>query len=536
MKNSKINIIAVLVVATLFATSCKKYLDVNTNPNIANNPDLELVLPSAQVAIAHVVGGQFQINGSFWAQYWTQSPLANQYKQYDQNQPSSDNYNTSWRILYASALTDLNYIYNSASAKNNKQYMAVSSLLTAYTYQVITDAWGDAPYKEALKALDVDGGIVSPAYDAQSIIYDEIVTRIDAALALIDENALIHPGADDLLYGGDMGAWRKFGNTLKLKVALRLSEISPAKAQTIITTMTADTNFAGFIMTASEEAKVAFSTAGGSQNPIYSEIVGVGNTQNIYGSKTCIDSMNSNHDARAFIFYKPTAAGVVGIAQGNYNNASEAAGKSIASHFVGAEAGNTESGAAPVRFLSSYESLFLQAEATARGWLSGTATDQELFEEGIAESFRAYVTDADVEELIRDSLPGELSDFVVNLDYAIYRYIHGDTVTGYLGGDTVANTNLEAANWGMYPSTGTTEEKVRHIITQKWFSMCGNQGFEAWTEWRRTGYPDFLVTSVNSLIGTSKPVRFIYPTEEITLNANFPGIKQVTEKMWWDAN
>ncbi|MBK7039241.1 MAG: SusD/RagB family nutrient-binding outer membrane lipoprotein [Bacteroidetes bacterium] len=326
------------------------------------------------------------------------------------------------------------------------------------------------------------------------------------------------------------------GYTLKLKVALRLSEINPAKSQAIITSISTDPTFNGFIMSASEEAKISFSTSGGSQNPLYSEIVGVGNTQNIYGSKTCIDSLNSNFDPRAYIFYNPTASGVVGIAQGDFNNAATAAGKSIASHYVGAEANNDESGAAPVKFISVYESLFLQAEATARGWLIGAGTDQELFEAGIAESFKAYLTDADVEEIIRDSLPGELNEFVVNLDYAIYRYIHGDTVTGYLGGDTVANTNLPATNWGSYPAAGTTQEKIRHIVTQKWFSMCGNQGFEAWTEWRRTGYPDFLVTSVNSLIGASKPVRFIYPTEEINLNANFPGVKQVTQKMWWDAN
>ncbi len=536
MKYTKLKLMAFLAITTMIAGSCRKYLDVNKNPNIANNPDVELVLPAAQVAIAHVVGGQFQINGSFWAQYWTQSPLANQYKKYDQNQPSSDDYNHSWRILYASALTDLNYVYNTASAKNNKQYMAVSSLLMAYTYQVITDAWGDAPYKQALQALDVDGGIVSPAYDLQSEIYDAIIAKTDAALALIDESAVIHPGSDDLMYGGDMGLWRKFGNTLKLKIAIRLSEINPARSQSLIAETTSDPNFTGFIMSAAEEAKISFSAAGGSQNPIYSEIVGVGNTQNIYGSKTCIDSMNSNFDPRAYIFYVPTGSGVVGITQGDFNNAANASGKSIASHFVGAEANNTESGAAPVRFISSYESLFLQAEATARGWLTGSGTDQELFEAGIAESFNAYLTNDDVAEIIRDSLPGEYNEFVVDLNYSIYRYIHGDTVTGYLGGDTVENSNLPAANWGAYPSGGTVQEKVRHIITQKWFSMCGNQGFEAWTEWRRTGYPDFLITSVNSLIGAGKPVRFIYPTEEINLNANFPGVKQITQKVWWDAN
>ncbi|HNB82789.1 MAG TPA: SusD/RagB family nutrient-binding outer membrane lipoprotein, partial [Chitinophagaceae bacterium] len=89
---------------------------------------------------------------------------------------------------------------------------------------------------------------------------------------------------------------------------------------------------------------------------------------------------------------------------------------------------------------------------------------------------------------------------------------------------------------GVYPVGGTMEEKIRHIITQKWFAMCGNQGFEAWTEQRRTGYPDFFVQSVNSLIGAKKPARFLYPTEEINLNANFPGLKTVDTRVWWDVN
>ena len=79
-------------------------------------------------------------------------------------------------------------------------------------------------------------------------------------------------------------------------------------------------------------------------------------------------------------------------------------------------------------------------------------------------------------------------------------------------------------------------DKIRHIVTQKWFSMCGNQGFEAWTEWRRTGYPDFLIISVNSLIGTQRPARFLYPTDEINLNSNFPGLQTVEKRVWWDVN
>lgn len=494
MKYLKIKVLTLATIGALSLTGCKKFLDVNTNPNIANDPEVALVLPSAQVAIAHVLGNQFQVNGSFWAQYWTQSPLANQYKQYDQYQPSTDNYNRSWRILYNDGLTDLVYVYNKAKEKNNKQYMAVSRLLTAYTYQLITDAWGDAPFSEALSALEADGAVLNPKFDMQSAIYTGILAHIDEAISLIDVDSEVHPGGDDLIYGGDMHNWLMFAHTLKLKVALRMSEVDPAGAQAVVSSIESDPAFIGYISAEGEDAKVNFTTDGGSQNPLYSEMVGLSKTQNLFASKTCVDSMNANFDPRAFVFYKPVGSQIVGITQGDFNNSTNATGKSIPSTAVAGEANNDASATAPVRFISSYESLLLQAEAVARGWATGD--DAALFSSAIDASFEAYaVTDA--------------------TEIAYYK---------------------DSTNWGVYPAAGTISDKVRHIVTQKWFAMCGNQGFEAWTEQRRTGYPDFLIISVNSLIGSQRPARFLYPTDELNLNSNFPGLKTVDKRVWWDIN
>jgi hypothetical protein len=494
MKNIKIKLLSFAAVALLGVTGCKKFLDVNQNPNIANNPDISLVLPSAEVAIAHVVGNQFQVNGSFWSQYWTQSPLANQYKQYDQYQPSTDNYTRSWRILYNDALTDLAYVYSRAKSENNKQYMAVSRLLSAYSFQLLADAWGDVPFSEAIKGLEGDGGIVNPKYDSQKDVYEGIITYIDEAISLIDVTTAAHPGADDLIYGGDMEKWLVFAHTLKLKVAMRMSEVDPIRAKAVITAIESDPTFIGYMSSPAEDAKVNFTTDGGSQNPLYSEMVGLSRTQNLFASRTCVDSMNANFDPRVVVFYKPVSGNVVGITQGDFANSTNATGKSIPSAAVAGEANNTASAAAPVRLLSSSESLLLQAEAVARGWAVGN--DADLFGAGIDASFETYgVTDATEISYYKDS-----------------------------------------TYWGVYPTAGTTVEKVRHIVTQKWFSMCGNQGFEAWTEWRRSGYPDFLIISVNSLIGTQRPARFLYPTDEINLNANFPGLQTVEKRVWWDVN
>jgi hypothetical protein len=139
--------------------------------------------------------------------------------------------------------------------------------------------------------------------------------------------------------------------------------------------------------------------------------------------------------------------------------------------------------------MSAAESYFLQAEAAARGWLAGDV--RALYEQGITASFASY-----------DVTPGA--------------YI----------------TTAVAA----FPATGLAAQ-LKAIITQKYFAMNGNQGFEAWSEWRRTGYPDFFVQSVESSLTPGQfPQRFLYPNTELTRNPNFPGAKVVTDKVWWDAN
>jgi hypothetical protein len=89
----------------------------------------------------------------------------------------------------------------------------------------------------------------------------------------------------------------------------------------------------------------------------------------------------------------------------------------------------------------------------------------------------------------------------------------------------------------VFPTGGSTADKVKAIITQKWFAMCGTQGDEGWIEWRRTGYPDFFHISVTSIAGAGVwPYRMFYPSSEVTRNLNFPGQKLINDKVWWDVN
>lgn len=488
MKKFKYIVCAGLLVLPFSFSSCKKYLDVNTNPNVAQDVQPALLLTSGQLGMGSALGVDFQINGSFWAQYWTQHYSTSQYRSFERYQPTGNNYDNLWGLCYATAMMDLVQLEKKAAAQNLSQYVAVSKLQQCYLWQVMTDAWGDIPYREALKGQTEDGGNLSPHYDSQESIYTSLIAEVKAALAMIDPSDGNHPGDDDLIYHGDMENWHRFGNTLLLKLYLRLSERAPGVAQAGIAAMPDDPEeYIG----AGQDALINYASTSGNNHPLYSEIVGLRNAQNMLASATSVDSLLANDDDRVEAFYNPVGASFVGLRQGFYNVTTNPS-ISTPSAATGAWA-NTASAEAPVKFITSYESMLLQAEAIARGWMAGTATDEkDLYDAAITASFDAYGLDA--------------TDYLAN-----------------------------GAYWSVYPSSGALAEKLKFIITQKWFCMNGNQGFEAWTEWRRTGFPNFFVTSVNSQLGAGQfPVRFLYPNIELTRNPNFPGQVTVLDKVWWD--
>lgn len=493
MISKKVLTIAVGI-ALLGGASCRKELDINLNPNVAQTSTPALLLPTAQLALGSAIGVDFNNNGSIWVQHWTQNASASQYRTLEQYQPTGSTYDRVWGLFYSSALPDLKQMEKLAAASNLVNYQAIAMILRAYSFQTMTDAWGDIPFTEAIRGLPEDGGIINPRYDPQALIYDSIIAMTQSGMNMIAGDPAPHPGSDDLIFQGDMDLWRRFGNTLLLKMYLRLAYVNPTKAQAGVASVYASN--VGFLELG-ESAQINYSTTSGNQNPLAVEVRRLGPNQ--VASATSADSMNANADPRRFVFYSPPASGVVtGLRQGagvattgvTYTFPNPQTG---ASNAVVDQPNGQLASAAPVKFLTSYESYLLQAEAVTRGWASGDA--QDLFEEGISANFLEYgLEQADADDYIAD------------------------------------------AYWGQFPAGGTVEQRIRHIITQKWFCMNGNQGFEAWTEWRRTGYPDFLVLSETRLIGDRFPARFFYADAEFSRNANFPGQRLIYDRVYWDVN
>jgi hypothetical protein len=482
MKKFKIKIAALLLasVAVGFA-GCKKFLDINENPNAPSDANVALLLPTAEAAVAHVIGNQFQVYGGMWAQYWTQSSASSQFKSIDQYSANAANFDRSWRILYTNALQNFKVIIDKAATQPQyTQYAAISYIMKGYTFQVLADAFGDVPVNEATNT-----DITNPHYDPQATVYDSIFSFIDKGLALIDLTTEAVPASDDLIFQGDMEKWQQFANTLKLRAYLRIAKADPPKSEAGVRSLAGAT----FLST---DGLIEYSSTGGNQNPLFAEILDLGRTQNLVASSTVVDEMNRNNDPRVLVFYEidTSLKKVVGIAQGAFDTITVQPKVSDPTIFVGAKGNDDRSATAPVKLISATESYFLQSEAVARGWLTGNAA--QLFQSGITASFAAY------------DLNGEAANYLCR---------------------------APGAQW----PDGNLETQLKASITQKYYAMCGNQGFEAWSERRRTGYPTFLKVSLASSLGTDQmPARLLYPSTEVTQNANFPGLQLITAPVWWD--
>ena len=374
--------VPIVFIISMLTYSCKKdYLDVNTDPNNPTDVSPELLLPPIIAHTGFIMGGQYQIIGAFWSQYWTQGSTGNQYNNYDQYQIPNTTFDRQWTELYASVLNDCKILSEKGQSVNKPNYSAIAYFMEAYIYQVLTDLHGDIPCSEALQGVNN----ISPHFDSQSQVYDQMIEMIDKGISLIDRSSLaIYPGNDDFVFNGDMDLWEKFANTLKLRIYMRQSEVRPSVAAAGVQQLV---NSGALFLDVDEDAAMHFVNSTSYQHPIYTEIQNLGN-QNLIASNTSIDFLLNTNDPRIDVFYTPASTGAnaglqVGIDQG--------AGKtptfpSNAKPDDFSQPGEAIAGPdAPATFISAAEAYFLLSEAAARGWISDDA--QILYEDGITVSF-----------------------------------------------------------------------------------------------------------------------------------------------------
>lgn len=513
----------------LAVSSCEDSLDINENPNAPTAADVQLVLPQAIVASASIANQFNSYGGHFGGIIANAGGFSGFGNLLNYNLTPGD-YNGLWVNTYQDPLQDLNYVIEKTEGDDKLAYYnAAAKIMTVVNYQRLVDAFGNIPYSEALRA---DEGIVAPKYDDAATIYQDLFAKLDEAIGIIDnaQFPLRLTEATDPLFGEldgadadvHMAAWKKYANTLKLRILLRLSAKSEFNAFVSQGFANLDVTL-GFL---DDDAIVDPGYELNRPNPAWAT-----------WGRTPADALaNTSRIPTAFSF-------------GFYNGdkiSDPARGETIYVNFpltpinqLGNEDGAPTIVAGEVTWASNedgYEGLgvlkgpsmgqplmllaearFLEAEAQLKGFIPGDYT--ETYYEGITASFRYLYKDEN--EAVTEPVEPLVADYLT--DNAGQRLVEIGSAT-------------------------TDAERLEAIITQKYIALNMINSDESWNEYRRTGYPvtqlggaPELSMASNKSSVTSRPdrlpTRILYPSSEQSYNAtNYVMVDHTSDLIFWDPN
>jgi Susd and RagB outer membrane lipoprotein len=521
--------------ALLFSLSCTKKFDtIDTDKNsIATvTPATLPFLFSHAEDIATVNQGNYQI---------AQNLFADQYAQYfacEATYFKSDRYfldqawvGANFNPYYTDVLPQLQTIFTNTDSASAEHAMA--EVVWVLAFMKATDYWGPIPY---FKAGTVDTTV---AYDSQDKIYADFFHRLDGAVAVLTPLAGSNAyGTYDLIYGGDVSHWIKFANSLRLRLALRVSKVDPATAQS-----EAEASVAAGVMTASpdDDAFIQRSTVGGDINGLST----MSDWNEFRMSATMASVLKGYQDPRIAQFFLPTAnsgdptPGVFANYAGLRNGLSVAQ-QTLAPNLAAANShqgqrwsstnvvvGTTIVGEGsytntPQNVLETAEAYFLRAEGALLGWNMG-GTPQQLYEAGITNSMAQWgVTGTAV------------TDYIASTNTPIPP---GD----YLNSPAVSNVPIK---WSADPAM-----ELQQIMTQKWLGLYPD-GMEAWADYRRSHvmalYPVVNLDPTSLITNTAtqwlRRIPFLLSEEETNAKAVQDAIPLLNgpdnelTPLWWDKN
>lgn len=498
MKNYLIYILFITALS-IGQTGCTKFPDsINVNPNAPTNASNAQLLT---YAINHMADEIESSYGILYAQHWSELPYTDNSRYTVVSFDFYDIYSEPLENLYT-ILNAKSYNVNEGSEANQK---AVARILKAYYFWQMTDRWGDIPYTNSLKGKDN----LTPSYDKQQDIYNDLFKELKEAAAQIDNGNAV---TGDVLYDGDMDKWRMFANSMRMIMALRLSKVDATTGKAQFN----DAMQAGVFTDNSQNAVYAHLPEANYQNYWY-YVDEVQNRQWYWTSATLVNYLKPLKDPRLPTFAEKNSHGdYVGVPYGLDGDAI-ALIKTADVSYTGLHI-RTQN--APTFIVTYAELLFAQAEAAKIGWISGgDATAETFYNKGIEASVRQWNRNY-LKEYNASGNPPEKN------------YDPNDT------GDTTGLAALMAQPSVKYSAT----DALKQIGYQKWVHLYTN-GYEAWAEWRRTGYPTLSPAPNNNNIAI--PRRQGYPTTEQTINgtnykaavAQQPGLNgkdDLTGRVWWD--
>ena len=370
----KFILIAFIILGAISCTT--DFGDWNTDPKKATEVPASTLFSNAERNLVRTMKMQnVNVNiFNFFAQYWTATTY-----------PDEANYHLGgrdipggfWNRIYRDVLIDfkeatkiLNTEQENLSAALlpvNKNQLAILSILEVYSYHILVDVFGDVPFTEA---LDIKNP--SPTYDDDASIYTSLFTKLDAAISNLDTGAESF-GSADFIYGGNATAWKKFANSLKLRMALRTKDgakISEAVAGGVFTSN-------------NDNAAFKFTESDPYSNPLWENLVRSGR-KDLLVADTFVGVIAPLNDPRASVFMDNNKSSYIGGPYGHNNSYSEYTHLGDIFHKPAFEG----------VILDYTEVKFLLAEAAARG-LGGVTGAETLYNEAVTASINYWTPSGD---------------------------------------------------------------------------------------------------------------------------------------------
>ncbi|HBG41856.1 SusD/RagB family nutrient-binding outer membrane lipoprotein [Limibacterium fermenti] len=495
-------ILFIILIGALSLNGCSDaFFDINKSPNNATEDNMtpSLILPRALHRFADKSATGYRIY-LHWMGYWARcaggyGPNTDE----ESYQLTSSFMTASWSDMY-DILKDFDVIEKKALERNETGYLAIAKIMKSIGFMQLVDQYNNVPYS---KAFNLSEYMLTP-YDKGQDVYNALIADLEEADVLLQE-ALEENNLDiktaDILFGGDFAKWRKLGNTQRLRLLIHQTGLlSNAELKTEVDKIVA--NGGGFLG-AGETANVqpGYASDVNKQNPFWNTY----NTNDAGGldnfnraNNYFLNLLKDNGDIRYTRFFAKATAPVGGVEYAGFDFGIESqAGQLTSTQSSMVSGPGIISGASdPLWLFTSFESLFLQAEAIQRGALAGNA--RNVYEAAVKESFNWL------------GVPDGAEDYLTN-------------------------TEKTFANWD------ENSDKLLLIARQKYIAMYGINGLETYTDYRRTGFPDTEdILSVRAGVTNSIPKRLIYPVEEYQYNAANATAEGTIDPqkatVFWDAN
>lgn len=515
-------------------TSCNDFGDVNNDPMNLSAAVVDYKMEFTQVQ-AQICGSDWDVwrNGCIYTACMMQHTASVDWQQgtfYTWDDGYSGAY---WNGFYSGGrgairnVIDVMMHWEGNSAFANEYQ--ICRIMKAYMFQNMTDLYGDVPYFEAGKGKLENNPVPYPKYDKQEDIYNDLLKELDEAQAALSSPAGNAIGVADVIYGGDAAKWKKFANSLMLRVAMRLTKVAPDKA----TTWAAKAVANGLFTSNADNAIVRHTngTPNDDSGEPYGKIFGSMDTQAFFISETFISMLQE--DPRL-----PLVATICTVnPKPGWGDTNFDLGDNTPARQKGLPVGyDTKGGEWDLSTVPGYPG---EKWRTAYSLPNRTVYARP-------DSPSMLVTYAGTQLLLADAVERG--------------YITGDAATYYKEGVTAAmkqfsyyeksNTTIKDADITAYLAdnqlSSDKETALEQINTEYYIHTFCNE-YETFANWRRTGYPVLTparnaANYPNNVTGGAIPRRFMYPADEIINNPvnyseavkSLNGGDKMTSRVWWD--